>query len=1160
MDRQNNIPENEDEYIILNRQEELNGNPRDENLSRERGLLREGTASAREAVELLQGYQYHDMEAILKSMRLTRAVTENAKRLCEKKAVKITAVESGFSAEGNASLTRIAGEGLEGRSVFPMELVFSRDSVEYGECQCSQCKKHYYYRYYRREFCPYLGALMLEIQEQLTGKNIGDATDKQAFRLLEAFSGQHANEVVARAQEGGRKMTVQPRIIQKGGELWLSYKICGEKSFIIKNLAEFYDNVLNSRNGMYGSKTTLNHAIGNFDENGRGWIDFLGRVLTEEESFSQRMLEVYGSGGRNLFKSAEHLLSGWRLDDFYDRAASFCAEGVEYERKTEDGREKTVLHTRVHNPQISMDIRKNAISDRRNFHGIEVTCKMPQLFRGVKYLYFVQDGALCRIEEDFCQKVRMLADFCREGQLTFQVGRNHLTDFYYNVLPQLEGAVDIREENAEEIASYLPARAGFTFYLDAEGRNMRCRVTARYAEQEYTLSDDAESGPSGEGFRERGREQEIVFLVKRWFPYWDGEREDFHCGKEEELMYRVLEQGVETLLQLGEVQCTRRFTNININRKVRMSVGVSISGQLLNLEIATRDVPTEELLDILRSYRQKKKYYRLKNGDFLNLQEDDTLKTMDELVEALRMSPKELVKGNVKLPVYRALYLDGLLEKNEEIYSTRDSYFRQLVKSFKAVKDADFEVPASMAGTLRGYQKAGYRWMRMLEAYRFGGILADDMGLGKTLQTLAVLLSAKQEGAGGTSIVIAPASLVYNWGEEIRRFAPELSCCIISGNQEERVKKLEQSGGADVLITSYDLLKRDIAHYEGRKFRYQIIDEAQYIKNHNTAAAKAVKVLDSQTRYALTGTPIENRLSELWSIFDYLMPGYLYGYEVFRNDFESPIVKDGEKAALERLQRMTAPFILRRMKENVLKDLPEKLEESRYVKFEEEQQRLYDAQLTAMKARLAGQNQQEFQKNKMQVLAELMKLRQICCDPALCFDNYRGKSAKLEACTELVLSAVEGGHKILLFSQFTSMLELLAERLQREKISFYTITGATSKEKRIQLVKAFNEDDTNVFLISLKAGGVGLNLTGADVVIHYDPWWNLAVQNQATDRAHRIGQKRKVVVYRLIAKGTIEERIQELQESKRALSEQVIQGEPGQLAGMTREDFLSLLE
>ena len=321
-----------------------------------------------------------------------------------------------------------------------------------------------------------------------------------------------------------------------------------------------------------------------------------------------------------------------------------------------------------------------------------------------------------------------------------------------------------------------------------------------------------------------------------------------------------------------------------------------------------------------------------------------------------------------------------------------------------------------------------------------------------------------------------------------------------------------------------------------------------------------MKVIRSHTRYALTGTPIENRLSELWSIFDYLMPGFFYGYDTFKKDLETPIVKNGDQSAMARLQKMAGPFILRRLKEDVLKDLPEKLEEVRYVKFEDAQQKLYDAQVFHMKEKIALQDEGEFNRNKLWILAELTKLRQICCSPSLCFENYNGESAKAEACMQLIQSAIDGGHRMLLFSQFTSMLAIIQEQLEKEKIPYFVITGETSKQKRQELVKEFNNGDVPVFLISLKAGGVGLNLTGADVVIHYDPWWNLAVQNQATDRAHRIGQTRKVTVYKLIARGTIEEKIQKLQESKRDLAEQVIGGEMGQLGTLNRDEILELLE
>ena len=759
------------------------------------------------------------------------------------------------------------------------------------------------------------------------------------------------------------------------------------------------------------------------------------------------------------------------------------------------------------------------------------------------------------------QRIRPLTEQCDGGSLSFQIGRNNLGEFYYSVLPQIRDIVDIAEENEEEIEEYLPPEAEFIFYLDAEDHNIACKPGVRYGDTEFPLIKSESEGVKWNGniVREEHREREILFLARQWFPQLDREKQELHCGKDEECMYQVLAKGLDALFGLGEVQCTKRFSNLKVTKKMKMSVGVSIKSGLLNLDIATEDLPAEELLDILNSYRSKKKYHRLKSGDFVDLT-DNSYEMLDEMMNSLHLSVKDFLKGNIELPMYRTLYLDKMLEENENVYSERDSHFRNLVRDFKTVNDSDFQLPKELERVLRNYQKNGYRWLRTLEAFKFGGILADDMGLGKTLQVIAVLLAAKQEGREGVSLVVAPASLVFNWGEELRRFAPELKFVLVTGTQGERRNKLEAYREADVLVTSYDLLKRDTELYEGKEFLYQIIDEAQYIKNHQTVAAKAVKVINSQIRYALTGTPIENRLSEIWSIFDYLMPGFLYKYEVFRRDFEAPIIKNQDEAAMERLKKMTSPFILRRLKRDVLKDLPDKIEKIHYVKFEKKQQELYDAQVVHMRQQIAGQDKAEFQKNKIQILAELTRLRQVCCDPSLCFENYKGGSAKLEACIELVERAAEGGHKILLFSQFVSMLEIIRQELAKRELSFYMISGETSKEKRLKLVKKFNEDDTRVFLISLKAGGVGLNLTGADVVIHYDPWWNLAVQNQATDRAHRIGQDKKVTVYQLIAKGSVEEKIRKIQESKKELLEEIVGGAAGQLGNMSREDFLELLE
>ena len=439
------------------------------------------------------------------------------------------------------------------------------------------------------------------------------------------------------------------------------------------------------------------------------------------------------------------------------------------------------------------------------------------------------------------------------------------------------------------------------------------------------------------------------------------------------------------------------------------------------------------------------------------------------------------------------------------------------------------------------------------------------MGLGKTLQVIAFLLSEYLDKYSGFdagqhfALIVTPASLVYNWQSEVARFAPELTAVTITGTGAEREKRIRTAPGQAILITSYDLLKRDLELYEDMNFAYQIIDEAQFIKNHGTQAAKAVKEIRAGFRLALTGTPIENRLSELWSIFDYLMPGFLFSNQRFRQEFENRIVKEQDEQAISRLQKMTAPFILRRLKGDVLKDLPDKIEENRCVPLEGQQQKLYDAHVKRLRMTLEKETDADFVSSKIQILAELTKIRQICCDPGLIFEGYEGESVKLDLCVQMVKNAVENGHKVLLFSQFTSMLARIQEELKKEGIAFYSLTGAVSKEMRKHLVDAFQTDKTPVFCISLKAGGTGLNLTAADIVIHYDPWWNVAVQNQATDRAHRIGQTNMVNVYKLITKGTIEEKIVALQERKQDLADQILAGSSNGTASFSREELLELL-
>ena len=694
-------------------------------------------------------------------------------------------------------------------------------------------------------------------------------------------------------------------------------------------------------------------------------------------------------------------------------------------------------------------------------------------------------------------------------------------------------------------------------------------------------------------------------MIQRYGEAYD-ERQKAMVITDEDKIYDLLTEGIPVFQQLGEVYISDTLKGMQVHPSPKVAVGVSIESGLMQLKMTAGEMSKEELIDILSRYNKRKKYYRLKDGSFVQ-KEDSGLDILADLKETLQLTDQQLMQESVPVDTYRALYIDQQLRDNPVISSVRDKNFRSLIRNMKTVEDNDFEIPAELEPILRGYQKTGFLWLKTLSANGFGGILADDMGLGKTLQVIAFLLSEflerrntvveniavketamlnmqseieiveqackaaeaqkadgkKADGQTGklqrNTLIIAPASLVYNWSSEIQRFAPELTAKMVTGTAAERRQILAEADSEDILLTSYDLLKRDISEYEGYKFRCEIIDEAQYIKNANTQAAKAVKEVQADFRLALTGTPVENRLSELWSIFDYLMPGFLYSYKKFREEVEIPAVQNSDEDAMKRLQKMIRPFVLRRLKKEVLTDLPDKLEENMFVQLTGEQQKLYDAHVKRMMLMLDKQSEEEFKTSKITILAELTKLRQICCDPSLIFADYKADSAKVDMCLNMISNAVESGHKILLFSQFTTMLDHLAKRLEEEKISYYMLTGSTSKEKRAQMVENFNTDDTQVFCISLKAGGTGLNLTAADIVIHFDPWWNLAVQNQATDRAHRIGQKNVVNVYKLIVKDTIEENILKLQEKKRELADQILEGEGLNGGSFTKEELMELL-
>ncbi|MBP5651788.1 MAG: DEAD/DEAH box helicase, partial [Lachnospiraceae bacterium] len=505
-----------------------------------------------------------------------------------------------------------------------------------------------------------------------------------------------------------------------------------------------------------------------------------------------------------------------------------------------------------------------------------------------------------------------------------------------------------------------------------------------------------------------------------------------------------------------------------------------------------------------------------------------------------------------------AFYLNDALDKcgfNVE----RNSDFVKLIDNIRNAENEVFELPDGINATLRGYQEVGYRWLMTLAKNCLGGILADDMGLGKTLQTIVYMKAVKQRTSGGDNpahfLIVCPSSIVYNWMDEISNFCPDMKAVVVTGAPPDRKALIESYADYDVVITSYPLMRRDVALYRKILFETIFLDEAQFIKNAASLNAQSVKLLRAEHRFALTGTPIENSLSELWSIFDFIMPNFLMAHSRFAARYEKPIIA-GDTEVLESLNTRIRPFIMRRMKKDVLKELPGKLEEKMIATMTEEQKKVYLSYLSQIRTDLFGEiNQNGIEKSQIKILAALTRLRQICCHPGTFIENYNGGSGKLELLMTQLDNAIANGHRTLVFSQFTSMLEIIRKELDTREIKYFYLDGQTDPEDRLDMAKRFNAGECDVFLISLKAGGTGLNLIGADTVIHYDPWWNPAVEDQATDRAYRIGQTSNVYVLKLLTRNSVEENIYKLQQKKKELSDSVIQSKEVFINLLTREEL-----
>ena len=1106
--------------------------------------------------------------ALIKYMAGAAVYTRGQNVYIEGKVLDMDVQDCGASDEIVAS---VKGSG---RNIYEVDVSVDKenDAIDGFYCDCPAYGEY-------DGLCKHCVAVLLEYKErvawsQMDDKNLDDIkgvqkgitmhTTPELAQLLQRQAVAKSLPLIQGSTYG--KVRLEPYFDFDGRTFTVEFKIGINKMYILKDAFSFDDHIANQDDYKYGKNLQFVHTIESFDEESKPFAKFICKWADRNRQF-HRSSSYYGYYMGTLEKVRHLDLSGNELAEFL-----LLMEGRTLQGESIGTRNTTWEITREHLPRkITITGAKQGIELKVSKFTCAANTEQYKICFYDKKIYIENVEELLPVK-DFLDSLDLIS-----GEKAF-IENKDVPAFCQELLPVIQKFFKCRMVEFDP-ANYGMIKPEFQFYLDAPQENMiTCKATVRYGDREFSLytTDDIAA-------RDMNKETVVRNVIHKYSNAFNPFEQCAVIADDEEAEYEFLTEGVPALQAVGEVFISDALKQIEVRNSPKVTVGVSLSGNLLELSMTAGDISREELIDILSRYNKKKKFYRLKNGAFVNAA-DSGLDTVEELRSGLQLTDKQMKQDKIEVQKYRALYLDAQLKENPVVSAVKDKSFKSLVRNMKTIEDNDFEVPESLDKVLREYQKRGFLWIKTLNYNGFGGILADDMGLGKTLQVIAFLLSEflerevnvmENEAGLGTNtveatarqhekkqrnaLIVAPASLVYNWSNEIQRFAPKLMTRMVTGTAAERKKILAEAGNEDVLLTSYDLLKRDISEYEEYKFRCEIIDEAQYIKNANTQAAKAVKKVQADFRLALTGTPVENRLSELWSIFDYLMPGFLYSYKKFREEVEVPVVQNSDEDAMKRLQKMIRPFVLRRLKKEVLTDLPDKLEENMFVQLTGEQQKLYDAHVKRMMLMLDKQSEEEFKTSKITILAELTKLRQICCDPSLVFVDYKADSAKVDMCLNMIRNAVESGHKILLFSQFTTMLDHLAKRLEEEKISYYMLTGSTSKEKRAQMVENFNKDETKVFCISLKAGGTGLNLTAADIVIHFDPWWNLAVQNQATDRAHRIGQKNVVNVYKLIVKDTIEENILKLQEKKRELADQILEGEGLNGGSFTREELMELL-
>ncbi|MDF2504839.1 DEAD/DEAH box helicase [Clostridium sp.] len=881
--------------------------------------------------------------------------------------------------------------------------------------------------------------------------------------------------------------------------------------YVLKDISQFLMAIYNNAPITYGKNFILSMGENKLSTKDKGLTDFI-----------QMLISINGSLGRankirksNIDGKYIHV-PDYLVREFFQvvkRHRVYLNEGFLYRCF-----ETEILDSA---PPIEFDLKMI-----KKDYVLKLPSGMPMAL-GSRDNVFFHGSTVYLPDYEYCNKIRPYLTVFNEANVV-KLPSDKEDTILRNLIPNLNYLSEDVTLSKEIKDKIVKEKCEFNFYFDKEGKDITLTTKVKYGAFEFNIFGDCSEKVI---YRDSKKEVEIIGLLRRLG--FEEVENKFYLLWGDDYIFRFFKSEVEKLQKVGSVFYSENFKGIKSLGNKNISGNIKTGKyNYFEMDFKLGDIPPKETTAILRAFRDSLKYYKLKSGEYLDLEELE-LKKFLKLLDVV--SPKNIKENFIEIPKNKGIYLDKYLEENKIRYIKGKPELKKIRNKLSKINSLSFKEPKELKGDLREYQRVGYNWFKTLDYLGFGGILGDEMGLGKTFQAITFLLSNK----GSKSIIVVPTSLVYNWTNEFEKFAPTMKVVAVNGAKKEREELIKNIDKYDSIITTYNLLKRDFEMYKSIKFRYCLLDEAQNIKNPHSQNALTVKKINANTKFALSGTPIENSVMEMWSIFDFVMPGYLYDEKRFSVRYYKKLKEEPE--VIEDLNRLINPFILRRKKKDVIRELPDKIEKTMMINLEDKQKKIYGTYAKhAVELIEKKVKEDEFKNSKIEILAYITKLRQLCLDPSVVMDDYTGSSAKIEALAELLTQSVDEGHRILVFSQFTSVLKNIAKRIDVEGIDYSYLDGSITSKNRMTIVESFNKGENSVFLISLKAGGTGLNLTSADVVIHFDPWWNPAVEEQATDRAHRIGQKNVVEVIKLVAKGTIEEKIITLQEEKKKLIDSLL--------------------